>query len=262
MLQLLKIRSLNVLPGQFVPPFLESLVAAANRGEDLVPYLQGIVASFGFESFEYGISTTPRPDRLGRTSYFSTVPDWIATYDRMGYGEIDPRVFLTYKSAIPLVWDQSSMRNAGPRVDAFLADARAHGIASGVSFMWHGACDASMRVTLNSSVPVNDEIRAKAIARNLSDIVMFGHYFHEIFMLPAVEFGKQPATPIEALSSRERECIALAASGMTTKDISHKLEISSRTVQFHFEKIYTKLHASNRQEAVARAVQRGIVRTS
>jgi len=33
-------------------------------------------------------------------------------------------------------------------------------------------------------------------------------------------------------------------------------------VQFHFEKIYTKLRASNRQEAVARAVQSGIVRTN
>jgi DNA-binding CsgD family transcriptional regulator len=237
-------------------------VAAAGRGEDLLPYIQGIISSFGFESFEYGISTTPHPDQYGLTCYFSTIPMWITRYDRMGYIEIDPRVFLTCKSAIPLVWDQSSLRNIGPRVDDFLEDARAHGIASGVSFMWHGAYDTGMCVTLNSSIPINNEIRAKAIARNLPDIVMFGHYFHEIFMLPAVEFGKQPATPIEPLSKRERECITLAANGMTTKDISSKLEISSRTVQFHFEKIYTKLRASNRQEAVARAVQSGIVRTN
>jgi LuxR family transcriptional regulator, quorum-sensing system regulator SolR len=261
MLQLLKIGSINVLPQQFVPPFLESLVAAANRGEDLLPYIQGIVVSFGFESFEYGVSTTPHPDKYGRTCYFSTIPNWIARYDRLGYIEIDPRVSLTCKSAIPLVWDQASLRNIGPRVDDFLEDAREHGIASGVSFMWHGAYDTAMCVTLNSSIPLNNEIRAKAIARNLPDIVMFGHYFHEIFMLPAIEFGKQPQTPIGTLSTRERECITLAASGMTTKDISHKLEISSRTVQFHFEKIFTKLRASNRQEAVARAVQTGIVRT-
>ena len=63
MLQLLKVGPVNVLPGQFVPPFLESLVAAAGRGEDLLPYIQGIISSFGFESFEYGISTTPHPDR-------------------------------------------------------------------------------------------------------------------------------------------------------------------------------------------------------
>jgi LuxR family transcriptional regulator, quorum-sensing system regulator SolR len=260
-LQLLKIGAVNVLPRQFVPPFLESLVAAANRGEDLLPYLQGIVSSFGFESFEYGVSATPHPDKYARTCYFSTIPDWTSQYDRLGYIEIDPRVVLTCKSAIPLVWDQASLSNMGPRVDDFLEDARAHGIASGVSFMWHGAYDTAMCVTLNSSVPLNNEIRAKAIARNLPDIVMFGHYFHEIFMLPAVEFGKQPDRPVDPLSTRERECITLAANGMTTKDISHKLEISSRTVQFHFEKIYTKLRASNRQEAVARAVQTGIVRT-
>jgi LuxR family quorum-sensing system transcriptional regulator SolR len=261
MLQLLKIGAVNVLPRQFVPPFLESLVAAANRGEDLLPYIQGIVSSFGFESFEYGVSTTLHPDKYGRTCYFSTIPNWIARYDQLGYIEIDPRVLLTCKSAIPLVWDQASFRSIGPRVDNFLEDARAHGIASGVSFMWHGAYDTAMCVTLNSSIPLNNEIRAKAIARNLPDIVMFGHYFHEIFMLPAVEFGKQPQRPVDPLSTRERECITLAANGLTTKDISHKLEISSRTVQFHFEKIYTKLRASNRQEAVARAVQTGIVRT-
>src|SRR5262245_30053469 len=103
MMQLLKIGTANVLPRQLVPPFLESLIAAANRNEDLLPYIQGIVSSFGFESFEYGISTTPHPDKLGLTCYFSTMPNWIARYDRLGYIEIDPRVFLTFKSAIPLV---------------------------------------------------------------------------------------------------------------------------------------------------------------
>ena len=66
------------------------------------------------------------------------MPDWIEHYGRMGYVEIDPRMFLTCKSAVPLVWDQASLRDIGPRVDAFLDDARRHGIASGVSFMWHG----------------------------------------------------------------------------------------------------------------------------
>ena len=46
---------------------------------------------------------------------------------------------------------------------------------------------------------------------------------------------------------------------MTTEDIAIKLEIKSRTVQFHFDSIRTKLGAANRQEAIALAVQSGVV---
>jgi DNA-binding CsgD family transcriptional regulator len=98
--------------------------------------------------------------------------------------------------------------------------------------------------------------------RNLPDIFMFGRYFHEILMVPALERGKPASPSMTPLSSRERECLALAANGLTTRDISHRLDISSRTVQFHFGNICSKLRASNRQEAVARGVQSGIVRTS
>ena len=49
--------------------------------------------------------------------------------------------------------------------------------------------------------------------------------------------------------------------GLITDDIAVKLEISPRTVQFHFVSIRSKLGAANRQEAVALAVQSGVVRT-
>ena len=248
--------------GQFVPPLLESLVTAARRGEDLVPHVKSVAASFGFDSFEYGVSTGQRPDGCGETYVYTTVPEWTLHYDRMGYVATDPRVFLPCRSAVPMVWDQGSVRGLGPRVDAFLDDARRHGIGSGVSFVWREPHDAHVVVALNSRIDIHDDIRVKAIMRNLPDIFMFGRYFHEIFMVSALERGKPAATPVPSLSSRERECLALAANGLTTKDISHRLDISSRTVQFHFEKIYSKLRASNRQEAVARAVQTGIVRAS
>jgi len=88
---------------------------------------------------------------------------------------------------------------------------------------------------------------------------MFGHYFHEIFMRSVTRLGAVRKTPGRALSNREHECLALAVHGMTTEDIAIKLEIKSRTVQFHFDSIRTKLGAANRQEAIALAVQSGVV---
>jgi len=260
MMEMLAIGKVNVRPGQPVPPFLESLVAAATRGESLVPYIQSIVSSFGFDSLEYGVSAMTHPDKDSLVYFYSTIPDWTVRYDKLGYIESDPRMFLTCKSAVPLIWDQSNLRKFGPDVTRFLDDALAHGLASGVSFMWHGPYDTAMAVGLNSRIPINDEIRLKSITRNLPDIVMFGHYFHEVFILPALSFGREPAIPFKPLSKRERQCLDLASRGMTTRDISTKLDITSRTVQFHFTRIFTKLGAANRHEAIARAIQTGIVR--
>jgi DNA-binding CsgD family transcriptional regulator len=257
MLQVLSVRKVNLRAGQFVPPLMEPLVAAAQRGEPLVPYVRAVAHSFGFDSLEY--ETTLAGREAVRYSY-TTVTEWTTRYASMGYIDVDPRVLLARKSAIPLVWDQGSLRGLGLKADAFLDDAQAHGIASGVSFMWHGPADTYVLVALDSPVARNDEIRTRAITRNLPDMTMFVHYFHELFMVPALPAVDAPAIRVQPLSHRERECLSLAANGLTTRDISHKLDISSRTVQFHFDKIYAKLGASNRQEAVARGVQNGIIR--
>ncbi len=61
-------------------------------------------------------------------------------------------------------------------------------------------------------------------------------------------------TNVEPLTEREMEVLRLAARGHTNKAIGAELSISDRTVQGHLAKIYDKLNASSRTEAVMRAV--------
>ncbi|RME80222.1 MAG: DNA-binding response regulator [Caldilineae bacterium] len=63
--------------------------------------------------------------------------------------------------------------------------------------------------------------------------------------------------PVEQLTERELEVLALAAKGFTNKAIGVQLGISDRTVQGHLAKIYGKLQAGSRTEAVMRAVSLG-----
>jgi DNA-binding NarL/FixJ family response regulator len=86
-----------------------------------------------------------------------------------------------------------------------------------------------------------DEPRRLAISRNLGDIVLFALYFHELFMKSVVRLGIQSRFIGRPLSYRERECLTLAARGLTTEDIGYKLGICTRTVQFHFDSIRSKL---------------------
>lgn len=65
------------------------------------------------------------------------------------------------------------------------------------------------------------------------------------------------ADSLEELTSREHEVLTLVAQGYTNKAIGVQLGISDRTVQGHLAKIFGKLHASSRTEAVMRAVASG-----
>lgn len=69
--------------------------------------------------------------------------------------------------------------------------------------------------------------------------------------------GAQMAAPIEKLTDRELEVLALAAKGYTNKAIGVQLHISDRTVQGHLARTFDKLQASSRTEAVMRAVSLG-----
>lgn len=61
------------------------------------------------------------------------------------------------------------------------------------------------------------------------------------------------------LSPREREILALLASGKTQKQIAASLVISSKTVATHIQHLLAKLGVHSRAEAVAAAYRRGLV---
>jgi DNA-binding NarL/FixJ family response regulator len=69
--------------------------------------------------------------------------------------------------------------------------------------------------------------------------------------------GQKEAAPVEPLTDRELEVLALVGRGFTNKAIGVQLSISDRTVQGHLARIFTKLNASSRTEAVMRAVSLG-----
>jgi DNA-binding NarL/FixJ family response regulator len=59
------------------------------------------------------------------------------------------------------------------------------------------------------------------------------------------------------LTSREREILALVASGTSNKGIARALSVSANTVKFHLAAVFDKLNAATRAEAVAEAIRRG-----
>lgn len=66
-------------------------------------------------------------------------------------------------------------------------------------------------------------------------------------------------TEPEPLSPRERQLLKLVDEGLTYKQISERLSVSTHTVHSHIKNIYDALHAKSRGEALATARSRGLI---
>lgn len=246
---------------RFLPPILSPLIIAAQRGEPLEPVVAAIIRMFGFDSFMYATSLSPRRGQEAINYVFTTLSrEWILRYDERAYIEVDPRVLYSFDSAIPFVWDQTSERGKSAATDAFLDDAAAHGVASGVSFVVYSAAGGHVLISFNSARPRIDDLRRFEISRNIGDMVLLGVYFHEMFMKTVVERRLPPKSQGAPLSVQEKRCLTFAANGYTSRRIAKELGISERTVDLHFSQLRAKLNAATRQEAVGKAIDERIIR--
>lgn len=68
-----------------------------------------------------------------------------------------------------------------------------------------------------------------------------------------------PSWPLEELTRREREVLALLGEGLTNRSIARRLDISEHTVKFHLNSLMAKLGAESRTDAVIRATKLGLL---
>ena len=66
-------------------------------------------------------------------------------------------------------------------------------------------------------------------------------------------------SPVEPLTPREREVLALLAEGRGNKAVAAELGVSENTVKFHINAIFGKLGVQSRTEAVTRAARLGLI---
>jgi DNA-binding NarL/FixJ family response regulator len=78
-------------------------------------------------------------------------------------------------------------------------------------------------------------------------------FIEEVRLVEPTEGGPTP------LSKREREILQKVADGSTTRQVANELGISPHTVKTHLERIFEKLGANDRAQAVAMAIRQGIV---
>ena len=66
--------------------------------------------------------------------------------------------------------------------------------------------------------------------------------------------------PVETLTQREKEVLAMVAKGASNHDIAEKLFLKEVTVKTHMNSIFKKLKVSNRTQAVLLGMQMNLIK--
>jgi DNA-binding NarL/FixJ family response regulator len=101
---------------------------------------------------------------------------------------------------------------------------------------------------------------AEEIARAIRTVREGGSHLEARVAARLVAEVGAPRPAAGGLSGREREVLGLVAGGLSNKQIARSLGITERTVKFHVTSIFNKLGAENRAQAVAMAIQQGLVK--
>lgn len=129
---------------------------------------------------------------------------------------------------------------------------------------------ASARVIILTSFETDENIYRAIQAGALGYLLKNTSQSQMLEAISTVHLGKRYIpSPIAArlaermlrsnLTARESEILEMLAKGLTNKQIGNALSISENTVRNHVNSIMEKLEVSDRTEAVAVAIQQGII---
>ena len=136
--------------------------------------------------------------------------------------------------------------NPGTRVILFTVEESRQAIAE--------AIQAGVSGYLLKDVSAEELVNAARLA--MEDKAVIHPSLTRAFIEEVRFVDRRPDTP---LSKREVQILQMVAYGSTTKEVAHDLGISPHTVKTHLERIFDKLGANDRAQAVAIAIRRGLV---
>ncbi|KWF33056.1 autoinducer binding domain-containing protein [Burkholderia pseudomultivorans] len=191
-------------------------------------------------------------EMLHTKNIFSTYPaSWIRRYQEARHVAADPVVARIATSNLPIHWDAAELQSPRSRV---FDEAREHGLATGITIPINGFDHTRALFSVTSDqAPERSQRHTEAVS---GLAVLTALHLHEaVRRLDA----SVPTTEIRSLTAREKECLQWAAVGKTSWEIAQILSVSERTVIFHVGNATKKLGATNRRQAVARAISLRLV---
>jgi len=234
-------------------------IASANNIEDIELCCREFSLAHGFEHFIYA--------DLIPTSFFEPsiviangYPEaWRNHYAERNYIASDPVVLHCVSRSDPLVWEDIwKSIDEGSKEYEFMSEACEYGLCSGVSFSIHSPKTTFGIFSLASALSF--EATREKIELVLPRGQAFGTQIHNaISNIPQSDSDFENIKQVH-LTEREQQCLAFAAEGETSSTMASRLNVSESTIIFHLQNATKKLGATNRIQAVAQAITKGILK--
>ncbi len=203
-----------------------------------------------FEHFIFGVLTPKEMNKPDITIINGYPSEWRERYDRKGYLADDPTVNFCRKNISPVIW--SKLVPTSNKSAKIMAESKEFGLNYGISVPIHSHGTSWGMLSLATSVNNHDY---RDIEQKLVFITNILPYIYCcILNINDVDLKTKPN-----LTNREVECLKWIADGKTSWEISQILNISERTVIFHINNVCKKLSASNRTQAIAKAISTSII---
>ncbi|CAH0288377.1 Transcriptional activator protein AnoR [Massilia sp. Bi118] len=204
----------------------------------------------GFDFCSYGMRL-PLPIAAPQVAILSNYsPDWLQRYAQEDYLSIDPTVAHGSRSVMPLVWSEAVFQEARP----FWEDARGHGLRVGWSQSCHDGRGVAGLLTLARS---HEPLSAQELQHNAYQMSWLGQAAHEV--LSGRLMQRLLPQPSIQLTRREAEILRWTADGATSAQVSDKVHITERTVNFHINNVLMKLEVKNKTAGVVKALRLGLI---
>ncbi|WP_342627778.1 LuxR family transcriptional regulator [Nguyenibacter vanlangensis] len=242
--------------------FSEALRDLSTGGE-IRNFLQEMVDRLGFTHFAYHVVKTPDVDHLGARQVYglTTYPtEWLRHYVANGYVHEDPVVAKVFDKRSPFVWgDAIDAEELSKKQRQLLEDAQDAGLKNGLTIPL---------MSRNGEVAALSLIPGSAASETMRSVEMqylvqlLALHLHDHAARVVIEEGLTDNSRRRKtlLSNRESEALSWVARGKSTWDISRILEISEKSVEFYLDSAKRKLQATNRTQAVVKAIVLGLIR--
>ncbi|EAR10678.1 LuxR, transcriptional regulator [Reinekea sp. MED297] len=233
---------------------LERLQQAQSTSE-LPEILESISQVVEFDYFLFGLALPNSITHSDILMYDNYPGEWRRVYDESGYAKRDPIVQYSISNYMPVTWAQISESPSYSRSDLkIMWEAEASGLKAGFSLPIHGAVGEFGMISFASNHNT-DEQRLK-YAEAIPVIQMLVPAIQDAVKRLRVSESKEPPAK---LTKREIECLTWATEGKSSWEISQILGCSERTAIFHLSNAANKLGATNRYQAISKALLCGII---
>ena len=176
--------------------------------------------------------------------------EWLYTYGKHSYAAVDPVLQALLSNFKTQVWEQTYKTTSSPRQCEFIEEAHSYGLKHGITT---GLPDRSRKFASFFSFAGGDPQDTRRYKGLIEYLIP---YLHRVLMA-------NTQTPLSnrvmGLSGRETSVLIWMKQGKTNWEISRILGITERTVRFHVESIFGKLDVSSRTQAVAFAMEQGLL---